>query len=154
MNNKDIKEQLIKAIEVFIIKDWEELYKNNIHENTFSHRIAVYLEKIFSQYNVDCEYNKTLGNNKLNEIGGKIRPDIIVHRRGSMSNNKLIIEVKKAGSESLKCQKDLEKLKKISNLYYDLGVVVGVLKNTIDIVFIESGNEEKKTFYKKNYKRK
>jgi len=143
MNNEDIKEKLIKAVKRFIDKDWEKLYKNDIHENTFSHRIAVYLEENFNEYNVDCEYNKIFDDKKLNEIGENIRPDIIVHKRENMNSNKLIIEVKKAGTGSMEVKNDIEKLKKSSNLNYDLGAVIGILKNTIDIVFIKSGNEDR-----------
>jgi len=71
MNNEEIKEKLIIAVKKFIDKDWKELYKNDIYENTFSHRIAVYLEENFNEYNVDCEYNKILGDKKVNKRGEK-----------------------------------------------------------------------------------
>lgn len=138
MNNEEIKEKLIIAVKKFIDKDWKELYKNDIHENTFSHRIAVYLEENFNEYNVDCEYNKILGDKKVNKRGEKIRPDIIVHRRDNMNCNKLIIEIKKAGTGSIEVINDIEKLKKSYNLNYNLGAVIGILKNTIDLVFIKS----------------
>ncbi len=138
MSNEEIKEKLIIAVKKFIDKDWKELYKNDIHENTFSHRIAVYLEENFNEYNVDCEYNKILGDNKVNKSREIIRPDIIVHRRDNMNCNKLIIEIKKAGTGSIEVINDIEKLKKSYNLNYNLGAVIGILKNTIDLVFIKS----------------
>ncbi len=141
MDDKEIKEKLKIAIKRFVERDWKELYKNDIHENTFSHRIAVYLEKYFKKYNVDCEYNKILGDKKVNERGEKIRPDIIIHKRDNMNCNILIIEIKKAGNKSIKFENDINKLKKSQNLNYNLGAVIGILKNTINLIFIKFGNE-------------
>jgi len=55
-----------------------------------------------------------------------------------MNCNKLIIEIKKAGTGSIEVINDIEKLKKSYNLNYNLGAVIGILKNTIDLVFIKS----------------
>ena len=141
MDNEEIKEKLKIAIKKFIDRDWKELYKNDIHESTFSHRIAVYLEENLNEYNVDCEYNKILGDKKVNERGEKIRPDIIIHERDNMNSNILIIEVKKAGNKSIEFENDIKKLKKTQNLNYNLGAVIGILKNTINLIFIKFGKE-------------
>ncbi len=144
-----IKRCIRYAIKEFAKRDRKDLLKVNIYEPTISHRIALYLEKElkkykkYSQYNVDCEYNKNLSNQKLNSKGEKVRPDIIVHIRRT-NKNLCVIEIKKAGRESKKGKKDIKKLKEVVNnsLHYTLGVFIGVLKSRIDICWVERGKGE------------
>jgi hypothetical protein len=88
------------------------LIENNVREEAVSHRLAVYLERAFLGFDVDCEYNKAEDlpkklltepdfscNKMLDESqqraarqswvrsnssknGNGLRPDIIVHQRG------------------------------------------------------------------------
>lgn len=145
-NNAEVKKLIKKAIRKFIEEDKEYLLKVNIYEPTISHRIAVYLEGEFKNFDVDCEYSKNLHNPKRNSSNDKIRPDIIVHRRGT-NRNLCIIEIKKMGKDSKKAKKDIEKLKDTvgESLNYKLGVFIGVLKRRIDICWIEKINGEVKT---------
>lgn len=127
----------------------EQLYKNDsyllqsdheLHEQTVSHRLAVYLEKNLrksptfrkNDFSIDCEYNKngqepknifsscyncsevcfitSLGHNAFEKIKSA-RPDIIVHQRGNnRPTNLLILELKKE-SNSQNNEKEKDKIK-------------------------------------------
>ncbi len=41
-----------------LLKNDQYLFEYDIHEQAFSHRMALYLDELFSEYNVDCEWNK------------------------------------------------------------------------------------------------
>lgn len=91
----------------------------NANERSISHRLAMYLEDEFPEWNVDCEYNRDGYDQKRLDLrpqtmssddteGTTVYPDIIVHKRGT-NDNLLVIEIKKtsggAGDE------DREKLR-------------------------------------------
>ena len=54
---------IIVALNTFFKND-SYLVKNNLHEVSLSHRIALYLDETFPNYNVDCEWNKNINNTK------------------------------------------------------------------------------------------
>ena len=84
----------------------DETNKEDIHvsERGIVFRFGIYLQELFNQheelshYNIDTEYNrnfdkpKILSNTKWSDRGAY--PDLIVHTRGSNSENLLIIEFK------------------------------------------------------------
>lgn len=137
-----MKKRIREALNLFVARDKGKLLEVDIYEPTISHRIAVYLEGLFPNYDVDCEYNKHLFDEKGNEKGKPVRPDIVVHKRLT-DNNCAIIEVKKAGAKSKLAEHDIQKLKLYlqGKLNYDLGVFIGVLKKRIDIVWVENKND-------------
>lgn len=83
----------------------------DINERSVTHRLAMYSENCFVDYQVDCEYNRVLDSNTEEHItksvirevdehvtwsdkeARTVYPDIIVHQRGT-TNNLLAIEVK------------------------------------------------------------
>lgn len=136
------KDNIQAAIKKFIEKDKDDLLRVDIYEPTINHRIAVYLEELCKDFDVDCEYNKNLLGDKKNSNGKKIRPDIIVHKRGTDSNS-VIIEVKKNGINSKLTKEDIEKLKDcmFGTLNYKLGVFIGILKKKIDVCWIEKKDD-------------
>ena len=142
MNNRIRKGKIREALKLFIAKDKQALLHVDIYEPTISHRIAVYLEDLFPGFDIDCEYNKTLLGKKKDMNGKKIRPDIIIHTRMTNEANSVIVEVKKSGRNSKLSKSDIEKLKRCMNgtLNYDLGVFIGILKQKIDICWIEKNN--------------
>ena len=142
MSNDIIKGKIREALKLFISKDKEHLLRVDIYEPAISHRIAVYLEKLFSDFNIDCEYNKALLGNKRNVNGEKIRPDIIIHTRKTNEDNSVIFEVKKSGKKNKLSKADIEKLKRCMNgtLNYVLGVFIGILKRNVYICWIEKNN--------------
>lgn len=79
----------------------EELYKNDFPliklrccERSIVFRLGIYLNNIFEEYDVDCEYNKNGDCIKSLPSRRYNFPDIIVHKRKEKENNLLIIEVK------------------------------------------------------------
>ncbi len=144
MNTKLIKKEVRCAINKFKKFDWNYLSNKNVYEVTLSHRIAVYLENKFDGYSVDCEYNKSVNDYKIILKRIKIRPDIIIHKRGT-SENLCIIEIKKASKSSKKGKNEIERIKNIiktTELNYKIGIFIGILKNKIDICWIIKNNEK------------
>ena len=78
-----------------------------------TNKLAIYLEGLFKEYDVDCEYNKNIAESKqIYDVEYKIQeiredaeyeykdsiavfPDITIHKRGNKLKNLLVIEVKK-----------------------------------------------------------
>jgi hypothetical protein len=72
MNKIDIIEKLTIAIEMFFSNDaW--LLEKDLSERSITHKLAEYLQPLFLNYNVDCEYN---GNVERGE-GGRKRISIL-----------------------------------------------------------------------------
>lgn len=109
---EQIKAGAADALERFYRRDIYLVYAG-VHERSLTFRLGMYLQQIFPDWDVDCEYNKNraaLGNNKFlssrcknspqwrcADCRGKrdctVFPDIIIHRRGT-SENLLVIEAK------------------------------------------------------------
>lgn len=158
------------AVHLFLAND-RNLLRLEAHEQSISHRIAVYLEPLFEGLNVDCEYNKHLDcSKKINLsdfnpdshrgcdcnackeiVKGKLpsdekpfRPDILVHHRGNDYNNRIAIEVKK-GKECLFDQAKLKALTDNDGDYkYDLGVFVYFPDDRPLCKFFQNGTEVEK----------
>ncbi len=139
---------LIKcAIYNFITNDWPELMKLDVHEVTMAHRIGVYLEEKFREYNIDLEYNRDKANVKRNMNGSNVRPDIIIHKRNS-DNNLCIFEIKKNSIDSKDAKNDIKKLKnEVKKYNYKLGVFLGITAHRINICWIERNSKEIIEFY-------
>ncbi|CAH1202977.1 MULTISPECIES: hypothetical protein [unclassified Paenibacillus] len=117
---------IIKGINIAISELCEKdrhLLSHDLNERTIAHKLALYLQEEFQEYNVDCEYNRNIDEmNKQKRIyvleseceklkkdftkdivygdteymGLSIFPDIVIHRRGENTNNYLVIEIKKS----------------------------------------------------------
>jgi hypothetical protein len=81
------------------------LFDKDLGERVLTHRLAVYLERQFDGWDVDCDYNR-IGERRLrlpkasivstdDDSGKSVFPDIVVHRR-SVPENLLAIELRKA----------------------------------------------------------
>jgi len=105
----------------------KHLLKVDASERSIMHRLAIYIEREFREYNVDCEYNREGNDTKrYREIIDNISkagisaddteaktafPDIIIHKRGNNTDNLLVIEVKKLTAGPTKIDKiDKKKL--------------------------------------------
>lgn len=70
---------------------------DGISEETLTFRLALYLQELLPQHNVDCEYNRfedTLKNDP--HVDQKwMMPDVIVHRRTKKEHNLIVVEAKK-----------------------------------------------------------
>lgn len=103
----EIEERVSKSLQQLLLED-SFLFTINASERALTHRLAVYLEQQFPEWNVDCEYNRAGDMVKkiplayIESPSGKPRkvfPDIIVHQRG-MGNNLLAIEIKKTNKSN------------------------------------------------------
>ena len=124
-NNKEVLEKIKNAYRKFLKND-SYLLKVGANERSITHRLAIYLEDEFPDYNVDCEYNREgadikrireIFNNNIPQTDISITdkdgntksvfPDIIIHHRGT-NDNFIVIEAKKTTNN---CEYDEEKLK-------------------------------------------
>jgi hypothetical protein len=91
------------------------LLEHTDHEFSIAHRLALYLQQEFADWNVDCEYNR-IGEQPKRINGNIIRPDIVVHHRGIKKDNLLAIETKKTtNSDSI--QEDRLRLVEFGRTY-------------------------------------
>jgi hypothetical protein len=119
------------------------LFEKDLGERTLTHRLAVHLEKQFSGWVVDCDYNR-LGERTLrlphgsivstdDHLGKSIYPDIVVHQR-EIPNNLLAIEVRKATNHQPP-EHDRHKLQALTDPHlwfaYWIGVYLVLGKNGV-----------------------
>ena len=105
-------------------------------EQSFAFRVGLNLhERLkntdYSLFDLDAEYNKSLGLSKmLEEFENGIRPDLILHQRGTHENNILAVEFK--GHWNKFDKKDKRKLIGLTSsngdYQYRLGVFVHIGK--------------------------
>jgi hypothetical protein len=83
------------------------LFEKDLGERALTHRLAVYLERQFPGWQVDCDYDR-LGERTLrmpkgsivstdDHLGKSVYPDIVVHQR-AIPENLLAVEVRKASN--------------------------------------------------------
>ncbi len=124
----EVKEKIKIALEE-VIKNDSYLLDVNINERSLTHRLAIYLEKHFPNYHVDCEYNRTdMDQKKLirfrkditsdNKEAVTVYPDIIIHKRGTKRDNLVVIEAKKSTNDDESDKEKLMAYKKDKDLGY------------------------------------
>ena len=91
---EEVEKRINFALNIFKERDLQ-LLELCADERAATHQIACYLQKCFTDWHVDCEYNRR-GSEPKTQSGKIVRPDIIVHHRGT-SENLLCIEAKKEG---------------------------------------------------------
>jgi len=119
------------------------LLENDLGERTLTHRLAVYIEKQFSGWQVDCNYDR-LGERTLrlphgtivstdDHLGKSIYPDIVVHQR-EIPNNLLAVEVRKASNHQ-PVEHDQHKLQALTDPHiwfaYRIGVLLTLAKQNV-----------------------
>lgn len=155
------------SITAFMDNDCYLLHRN-IYERSITHKLALYLQNNFPEFNVDCEYNGDIENinnyrkqldisvaDMIKTARQKIRedetysvyPDIIIHTRNTNGNNHLVIEVKKANGNENDKAFDLLKLKKFTTQYgYRLGIYLefstGENASVVSLRYFQSGEEK------------
>ena len=81
-------------------------------------------------YHLDCEYNRNVDIIKKMGINAII-PDLIIHKRGSMKNNLLVLEIKTWWNPDNK--EDIEKINKLidpkKEYKYKFGLSIIIEKN-------------------------
>ena len=109
---------VVHALSELLVND-HDLLGIDANERSITFRFAMYLQRHFPDWTVDCEYNrdgiepKRLGHLELypdseDDEAKTVFPDVIVHRRGTKENH-LVLEFKKSTSR-VNRQIDLRKL--------------------------------------------
>lgn len=172
MEFEELKSKVEKAIKLFFKHD-SFLIEKNINERSITHKLAEYLQLEFSEYHVDCEYNKmtensdsvkktllNIGNTniKLDDMEAKtVYPDIIIHNRKNSKDNLLVIEAKKKiNANGEDANFDVRKIKEyIKQIGYKNGLFIKIgdnydstVKNSI---WYDETGKERKGRKNKNY---
>jgi len=144
VSREECKVWIVEAKKKMLANDMD-LLKNEVHEQCLCHRFAVYLEKMVkskhANLHVDCEYNRRIDNPKILD-DKNIRPDIIVHLRGKLHSNVLVIEAKKESCREYceLCDKDKVRLESIMDdemFLYQNAVLLTFTKSDIEFKFVE-----------------
>ena len=138
-----IYENINRSIEKLMEND-RELIDNKMEWAT-AHRLAVYLEYHYPEWNIDCEYIK-MGINfstKHNSDNQYRRPDIIIHHRGrtEKEHNLLVIEIKMEGGNEDDEAKLIDFTKESNEdrkFQYQLGLKITFLPEP-DLKWFENG---------------
>src|SRR5690554_3004702 len=101
-------------------------------EQAFVFRTGIHLSNLlngtpYAALDLDSEYNKNHGNAKTSRrFPNGLRPDLIIHRRDSNEENKLVAEFKGWWNDNI--DSDLKKLEDLTapndNYHYLIGVLV------------------------------
>ena len=141
-----IKRRINHCIEKIYEND-SDLFDRNNYEVTISCKLAQYLFIEFKKFNVDCEYDKHIDQEKYNsELNQNIRPDIIIHRRGTDQDNLVYIEIKTDHNTESRLH-DYEKIivmtKQKGDYKYSLGLFIDFNrdKEKLNIKYFEDGKE-------------
>jgi hypothetical protein len=118
-------------------------------EQAFVFRIGIHLSNqlagtSFELLDLDSEYNKNHGNAKTSRrFPNGLRPDLIIHKRDSNEENKLVVEFKGWWNNDI--EKDIEKLEDLTdpndNYNYLIGVFVQIGINQAAFRFFINGTE-------------
>lgn len=111
------------------------LFEKDVGERAVTHRFAVHLERQFSGWAVDCDFDR-LGERTLHlprgtiistddHLAKSIYPDVAVHQRET-SNNLLVVEVRNATNHT-SLDHDQHKLKALTDPHIWFAYCVGVL---------------------------
>ncbi|WP_027547611.1 hypothetical protein [Bradyrhizobium sp. WSM2254] len=125
-------EQRAVAAKGAVIRGCRKLLKRDLmllaigaHEQSICHRLAVYLES-FSELNVDCEYNRQRVHPKSIR-DGRIKPDILIHKRMDSRFNLMVLEAKAGAETSTRDKQKLSAMLEVQGMYrYALGVYLHV----------------------------
>ena len=105
--DSSIEVKIHQAINELLIQD-SPLLQFDVNERTISHQLAIHIKREFSNWDVDCEYNRNhddikrlrLPREKVasdDTFAQTVFPDVIIHRRGT-DDNLIVIEIKKSSN--------------------------------------------------------
>lgn len=109
-------------LEGYIKQAASELYSKDSYliecracERSIMYKFAHYLDNLISKdpafvgYNLDCEYNRDIYDVKcIGDCLNRVFPDIIIHKRGTNSDNLLVIECKTGWNSNI--EDDIKKI--------------------------------------------
>ena len=106
----EVRRKIELALQILYRND-HILITNSTNERSITHKLAEYIQKLFPECHVDCEYNR-LGQERPKAILSQDTsyPDIIIHHRIT-TDNLLIIEVKLIHSQDHSDITDKDKIK-------------------------------------------
>src|SRR6201985_3509200 len=95
-------DKIVAALKEFYARE-TFLFEHDLGEPTLTHRLALQLERQFSGFDIDCNYDR-LGERTLrlphgsiistdDHLGKSIYPDVVVHQR-EIPNNLLTVEIR------------------------------------------------------------
>ncbi len=139
MERECVEERVCAALSKLLEKD-HYLLEKDVNERSITHRLGIYLQEMFPEWHVDCEYNLdgddpkrlegfidklwreyerfdvALTDQELQQYkeDTTVSPDIIVHKRGTECNL-LVIEAKKNHSAERDKIRDCVKLSEYVN---------------------------------------
>lgn len=137
MTDDEVQRAVAMAIECMKAES-PALDFESVHERSTAHRLAVHMERHFSQWNVDCEYDRDghvrkslrgIAQCNSRKATDEILPDIIVHhRRGEgRVHNLLVVELKKHAVENVCDRRKLELLTAAKGRYrYQIGLYINI----------------------------
>ena len=135
-------DKVVSALGEFYARE-DFLFEKDLGERALTHRLAVYLERQFPGWQVDCDYDR-LGERTLrmpkgsfvstdDHLGKSVYPDIVVHQR-AIPENLLAVEVRKATNHQPP-EHDQQKLRALTdpNLWfaYRIGVFLTLAKMSV-----------------------
>ncbi len=117
---EDLIEKVKEAINI-LYKEDKILFNNNVSErclvyNFAKHFINLLDSEEYKGLNVDLEYNRNCKGMKTIENQLTSYPDLILHKRGSNSDNRMVIEFKK-WNNLYRLNKDRKKLSSFKTEY-------------------------------------
>lgn len=145
-NHRVLLEKLIKASldclyiydKYLIVNEPPDNPENHVSERSIVFRFGIYFQHflsvnpLFKDYDLDCEYNRYFYDKKtLPGFKNGVYPDLIIHKRGNMEQNLLVMEFKSWWN--CNNQTDTEKIKHFidpnGSYQYQYGVSIIVKKN-------------------------
>lgn len=142
--------KVIAALQEFYAQE-RFLLERDLGERTLTHRLAVYVERHFAGWQIDCNYDR-LGERTLrlprgstvssdDHLGKSIYPDIVVHQR-DIPNNLLAIELRK-DSNHQPIEHDQHKLRGLTDPHvwfaYEIGVLVTLAQHGVSSSEVYTG---------------
>lgn len=115
-----------------LVQEQRDLLDLEVNEPTLSHHLIVLLQAIVPEgLSADPEYSKRGRNQKLLRFHDghqqRVRPDIVIHRRGTDDHNLLVLELKKVGKDLTHDRAKLEAFRAQYGYRYTAHVIVGLV---------------------------
>ena len=156
-STSEIIKRFQQAVDKLMQNDIDLLVRD-VSERAITHKLGEYLQPLFPEWNVDCEYNRNgdrakqisaMKKNGVSELQ-KIYPDVIVHERGTNDRNLLAIEAKKqrgTNANMLNVENEKNDTKKlVAYSTQDFGYKIGVF-----VTFYTGSNPIRKCQFKCYY---
>ncbi len=146
VKREQLEEQIISVLKILYEED-KYLLLVNANEVCISAHLWHYFknkyDKDYVGFNIDMEYNRNGIDPKTGQAMRRIRPDMIIHRRGCNKYNFACFEIKRT---TRYLQQDYDKLKYITdnnNLYrYRYGISILLKNDVVTIVWFEEGKRK------------